>query len=197
MHEHRMHDWGYEAEAGPGLDGRRIEAMRGKVLGGSLLHQRHGVYARRARRLRPLGQDGRNRLVLCRGSSLFQARRELGKRRRPVARRGWPARHRVRPDHRSDFQRVDRSRRAAGHPVTSDYNGAQSVGFGRGQYTIRDGRRVVRVARLPRPAPRAQEPHRPDARAVTRVSIESGRARGVEIFEGGQTRSSAPRARSS
>ena len=31
MHEHRMHDWGYEAEAGPGLDNRRIEAMRGKV----------------------------------------------------------------------------------------------------------------------------------------------------------------------
>jgi choline dehydrogenase-like flavoprotein len=34
MHEHRMHDWGYETEPEPNLDDRRIEAMRGKVLGG-------------------------------------------------------------------------------------------------------------------------------------------------------------------
>ena len=30
-----MFDWGYETEAEPNLNGRRIEAMRGKVLGGS------------------------------------------------------------------------------------------------------------------------------------------------------------------
>ena len=30
-----MHDWGYETEPEPNLNGRRIEAMRGKVLGGS------------------------------------------------------------------------------------------------------------------------------------------------------------------
>ena len=35
MHDHRMHDWGYATEPEPGLNNRRIEAMRGKVLGGS------------------------------------------------------------------------------------------------------------------------------------------------------------------
>ena len=35
MHEGRKHDWGYDAEAEDRLDGREIEAMRGKVLGGS------------------------------------------------------------------------------------------------------------------------------------------------------------------
>ena len=35
IHEHRLHDWGYDTEPEPGLNGRRIEAMRGKVLGGS------------------------------------------------------------------------------------------------------------------------------------------------------------------
>ena len=35
MHESRMFDWGYETEPEPNLNGRRIEAMRGKVLGGS------------------------------------------------------------------------------------------------------------------------------------------------------------------
>jgi len=35
MHDHRMHDWGYVTQPEPGLNNRRIEAMRGKVLGGS------------------------------------------------------------------------------------------------------------------------------------------------------------------
>ena len=35
MHQYRLHDWGYDAESDPGLNGRAIEAMRGKVLGGS------------------------------------------------------------------------------------------------------------------------------------------------------------------
>ena len=35
LHEYRLHDWGYDTEPEPGLNGRSIEAMRGKVLGGS------------------------------------------------------------------------------------------------------------------------------------------------------------------
>src|SRR6201993_4219419 len=35
IHDRRMFDWGYETEPEPNLNGRRIEAMRGKVLGGS------------------------------------------------------------------------------------------------------------------------------------------------------------------
>ena len=35
MHASRMFDWGYDSEPEPALNGRRIEAMRGKVLGGS------------------------------------------------------------------------------------------------------------------------------------------------------------------
>ncbi len=35
LHEHRLHDWGYNAEPDPNLTGRAIEAMRGKVLGSS------------------------------------------------------------------------------------------------------------------------------------------------------------------
>ena len=32
---HRLYDWGYFTEPEPGMDGRRIECARGKVLGGS------------------------------------------------------------------------------------------------------------------------------------------------------------------
>ena len=34
MNEYRMFDWGYETEPEPNLGGRRVEARRGKVLGG-------------------------------------------------------------------------------------------------------------------------------------------------------------------
>ena len=35
MHEYGMFDWGYETDPEPNLNNRSIEAMRGKVLGGS------------------------------------------------------------------------------------------------------------------------------------------------------------------
>src|SRR6201997_4485390 len=35
MHDYGMFDWGYETDPEPNLNNRRIEAMRGKVLGGS------------------------------------------------------------------------------------------------------------------------------------------------------------------
>src|SRR6186997_3558674 len=35
LHEYKMHDWGYRSEPDPNLNGRRLEEMRGKVLGGS------------------------------------------------------------------------------------------------------------------------------------------------------------------
>ncbi|MDB5595755.1 MAG: glucose-methanol-choline oxidoreductase [Hyphomicrobiales bacterium] len=31
MHHHRLHDWGYQTEPDAALNGRTIEAMRGKV----------------------------------------------------------------------------------------------------------------------------------------------------------------------
>ena len=35
MHERDMFNWGYHTESEPNMNGRKIEAMRGKVLGGS------------------------------------------------------------------------------------------------------------------------------------------------------------------
>src|SRR4051812_15662862 len=34
LHQHQMHDWGYETEPEPNLNARNLEAMRGKILGG-------------------------------------------------------------------------------------------------------------------------------------------------------------------
>ncbi len=35
LHQHKMFDWGYHSEPEPRLNGRQLEVMRGKVLGGS------------------------------------------------------------------------------------------------------------------------------------------------------------------
>ena len=76
---------------------------------------------------------------------------------------------------------------ASGYPVTSDYNGAQQVGFGRGQYTISDGRRSSASRAYLRPVRGRMNLTIRTRAHVTRVSIESGRACGVEIREGGET----------
>ena len=35
LHDHKMFDWGYDYEPEPQMGGRKVEAMRGKVIGGS------------------------------------------------------------------------------------------------------------------------------------------------------------------
>ncbi len=39
------YDWGFTSEPEPHLAGRTLVTPRGKVIGGSILHQRHGICA--------------------------------------------------------------------------------------------------------------------------------------------------------
>ena len=75
----------------------------------------------------------------------------------------------------------------AGYPFTADYNGPDPVGFGRGQYTIKNGRRCSTAVAFLRPAM-----SRPNLTVVTharttRVLLDGGRATGVEYLKGGRT----------
>src|SRR5262252_4537070 len=60
----RRHDWGYDIEPDPGTGNRRIECMRGKIVGRLVLGQCHGIRARAPERLRSLGRQWRIRLVV-------------------------------------------------------------------------------------------------------------------------------------
>ena len=166
MHEYAMFDWGYRdrARAQSERPPHRGDARQGARR--LLVDQRHGLHARQSRRLRPLGAEGRARLVLCGRAALLQARRNLGGRREHMARRRGPARHRIRQDARSAVRRLDRGRqggRLSARPT--DYNGKQQEGFGRGQYTIRNGRRSSSARAYLRPARKRRQPHRRDRRA--------------------------------
>ena len=64
--------WRYESEPEPQLNGRRIRQQRGKVLGGSSSINAMGVCSRSPARLRKLGLNGSQRMVVRRGAAVFQ-----------------------------------------------------------------------------------------------------------------------------
>src|SRR5438105_5080404 len=141
MHERDMFNWGYHSDPEPNLNGRRIEAMRGKVLGGSSSINVM-AYTRGNR-----GDFDRWAQKGARGWSYADVV--------PYFRRGesWEGGESTwrggsgplgtefakSPD--KLFGAWIEAGGAIGIPSTPDYNAKQQEGFGRGQFTIRDGRR--------------------------------------------------------
>jgi choline dehydrogenase-like flavoprotein len=186
MHARGLFDWGYHTEPEPHLNGRRIEAMRGKVLGGSssinvmaFTRGHPGDYDRWAQK-GALGwsfvdvlpyfkrceswQDGENQ---WRGGS------------GPVGVE-W-ARTRD-----SLFDAWIAAGRAAGYPATADYNAAQAEGFGRGQYSIRKGRRSSAAVAYLKPALGRSNLTVEVGAHASRVLLRGTRATGVEYAKDGQ-----------
>jgi 4-pyridoxate dehydrogenase len=184
MHEHRMHDWGYATEPEPGLDNRQIEAMRGKVLGGSssinvMAYTRgnradYDGWAQRGARgwsyadVLPYfkrGETWQNGESAWRGGT-GPLGTQFAKTRDPL------------------FDAWMEAGMEAGFPRNADYNGPQQEGFGRGQYTIRDGRRSSSARAYLRPARHRRNLEIETQAHATRVLIEGARARGVEFVRG-------------
>ncbi len=141
LHGKRMFDWGYATEPQAALGGRRIEAMRGKVLGGSssingMAYTRGhpGDFDRWAREGAP-GWSYADVLPYFRKSETWAGGADEF--------RGGDGPLRVTPAGTSDplFDCLMATAKASGYPVTDDMNGAQAEGFGRCQFTIAGGRR--------------------------------------------------------
>jgi choline dehydrogenase-like flavoprotein len=187
MHEHEMFDWGYQTEPEPNLNNRRIEAMRGKVLGGSssinvMAYTRgnRGDYDRWAQK-GARGWSYADVLPYFRRNETFAAGAntwrggsgplgtEFAKTRDPL------------------FAAWIEAGKACGYPYTEDYNGKQQEGFGRSQYTIRNGRRSSSANAFLRPArDRPNLTVEVNAQA-TRVLLNGTRATGVEYLQDGRT----------
>ena len=183
MHEYNMHDWGYHTEPEPNLNGRRIEAARGKVLGGSssinvMAYTRgnRGDYDRWA-------QNG------CKGWSYAEILPyfKRGETFAPGANtwRGGDGPLQVQFATTRDplYEAWIEAARLNGLPVTDDYNGKQNEGFGRSQYTIGNGRRSSSAVAYLHPA-RKRRNLTVDVRAqVTRVLMSGTHATGVEYVK--------------
>jgi 4-pyridoxate dehydrogenase len=191
LHEWGLFDWGYHTEPEANLDGRAIEAARGKVLGGSssinvMAYTRGhaGDYDRWA-------QKG------ARGWSYADVL--------PYFRRGETWEEGANPWRGGDgpvgtqWARTDdplydawlEAAEAAGYPVTEDYNGGRQEGFGRGQYTIRNGRRCSAATAYLKPARQRKNLTVVTGAHASRIAMNGTRAAGVEYLVDGQTRSAA------
>lgn len=184
--EHRMFDWGYDTEPEPRLDNRQIEAMRGKVLGGSssinvmaYVRGHRGDYDRWA-------QKG------CHGWSYAEAlpyfrRCESWEKGENTWRGGHGPLSVIDSRNRDPlFDAWLDAAREADWPFTEDYNGREQEGFGRSQWTIRNGRRCSAAVAFLRPAMRRPNLTVETNALVTRVILEGARATGVEYARHGR-----------
>ena len=188
LQRRKMFDWGYQSEPEPNLNGRQLEVVRGKVLGGSssvniMVYTRghRGDFDRWARAgatgwsyadLLPYfkrgesWEDGETRWRGGTGPLGIQ----WAKKRDPIV-AAWLE-----------------AAREAGWPFTEDLNGEDGIGFGRVQYTIRNGRRASAANAYLRPAV-----HRPNLTVRAGVTVASvimrgTQATGVRVIDRGQTR---------
>jgi choline dehydrogenase len=184
-------NWCYQTLPSPGLNGRSMYWPRGRVLGGS---------------------SSINALVYCRGMpGDFDGWRDMGN-------PGWGWSE-VKPYFEKSERRVDPQGRARiegaldvkdvtpylhpmrrnwlaaaaelGLPVTDDFNGEQPLGLGCYQVTIRDGLRRSAADAFLRPALQRPNVQLLSHAWVSKIRIESGRARGVEFSRGGESRSAS------
>jgi 4-pyridoxate dehydrogenase len=182
MHDYRMHDWGYATEPEPNLDNRRIEAMRGKVLGGSssinvMAYTRgnRGDYDRWA-------QKGARGWSYADVLPYFRRGETWAGGENPWRGSSGPLGTEFARTRDPLFAAWTEAGRALGYPASEDYNGAQQEGFGRGQFTIRDGRRSSSARAYLRGARRRPNLEVKTGAHATRVLIERARATGVELL---------------
>ena len=188
MHARRKHDWGYDSEPEDALGGRRVEALRGKVLGGSssinvmaCVRGNAGDYDRWARNGCP-GWSHADVLPWFRRCETWEGGEDPW--------RGGSGPLGVEFSRSRDplFPDWIEAGKTAGFGATEDYNGARQEGFGRSQWTIRGGRRCSAAAAWLRPAlGRANLTVATRAHAE-RVVLEGGRAVGVAYRRGGAAR---------
>ena len=187
MHEHRMHDWGYDTEPEPNLGGRQIEIMRGKVIGGSssinvmaYVRGNRGDYDRWAQK-GARGWSYADILPYFRRCETFEGGEDTW--------RGGSGPLGVEWSRTRDplFDAWVEAGKAAGYPFTPDYNGKEQVGFGRSQSTIRNGYRASASNAFLKPAKKRPNLTIEVGALVTRVLLEGTRATGIEFVKDGMT----------
>ena len=185
MHEHRMHDWGYDTEPEPNLNNRRLEAMRGKVLGGCssinvMAYTRgHPNDFERWARNGVKGWSYQDVLPYFRkGESWEGGESQFRGSHGPVGTQSAKTQDPI-------FWSWIDAGKEAGFPTTQDYNTQEQEGFGRGQYTIRDGRRSSSSRAYLRPNLHRRNLTVETKAHVLRILMEGRKAVGIEFVQHG------------
>jgi 4-pyridoxate dehydrogenase len=180
MMARRMHDWMYSTEPEPGMNGRRIEIPRGKVIGGSssinamaYVRGHRGDYDR-------WGAAGLTPWSYAHVLPYFQRQESWEGGTDQYRGGGGPLS--TRRTYFSDpiVEAFAAAGAAAGYGWTDDFNGRQQEGFTARQVTIRNGRRCSAAVAYLRPVLARQSLRVEVGALVNRVLIEGHRAVGVE-----------------
>jgi 4-pyridoxate dehydrogenase len=187
MHKHGLHDWGYHTEPEPNLDGRGIEAMRGKVLGGSSSINVTG-YTRGDRRdydrwaqKGALGWSYADVLpYFKRCETWIDGESETRGGDGPVgvewARVADPI-----------YEAWLAAGEAAGYRRIVDNSGGDTEGFAKSQYTIRNGRRSSAATAYLKPALKRGNLTLVTRALASKILTSGNRATGIEFIRRGQT----------
>ncbi len=183
-----IYNWRYHTEPVPGLGDRSLYWPRGKVLGGSSTINGM-IYVRGNRhdydRWAQLGLAGWSF-----DEVLPAFRRSEGHVERDGSCHGTGGELTVcrARGTNSLFDVFVAAGRQAGHPVNDDFNGPEQMGFGRYDFTIRNGKRCSASTAFLRPVRHRRNLAVATGCLVRRIVVESGRATGIEIVNGNQTR---------
>ena len=187
LRQGRMYDWGYQSVPQPGLDGRSVELMRGKVLGGSssvnfMAHNRgnRSDYARWVGRLGVPEWSYDALLPYFKRSESWQGGQAPNRGSDGPVGVGWTC--------RDDpiAQAVLDAARAAGHPVFDDLNADEPNGFGFAQSAIHRGRRASASRSYLRPSLSRSNLTLRLRSLATRITVENTTATGLEYEWRGQ-----------
>ena len=187
IHQHRLHDWGYDTEPEPGLHNRSIEAMRGKVLGGSssinvMAYTRgdHNDYNKWARE-GATGWSHDEVLPYFRRGESWEGGANTWHGGDGPMKTEWARSKDVM------FDAWIAAGKAAGYPVTEDFNGASHEGFGRIQCTIGEGKRWSSATGYLRPVLKRPNLKLEMNALATRIIMDGTHTKGIEYIKEGQT----------
>ena len=191
LHEKRMFDWGFETEPEPNLNGRSIEATRGKVLGGSssvnvMAYTRgHPADFDRWAQKGAIGWSFVDVLPYFRRCETFAGGANAWRGG------GGPLGTEFAKTTDPLYPAWIEAAKAAGITNTADYNASSAEGFGRSQYTIRNGHRSSAATAFLKPARKRRNLTVETRAHVTRVTLRGTTATGIEYLRGGEVQHAA------
>lgn len=187
LQQHRMFDWGYVTAPEPHLNNRRLPSLRGKVLGGSssinVMAYTRGHRADFDRWAR----DGATGWSFADALPYFKRSESWEHGETPW--RGGAGPLGTQGANVADplFDALRAAGQLAGWPVTEDANGAEPIGFGDSQWTIRKGRRASASAAYLKPVLKRPNLSVQMNAQVTRVTLRGTHATGVDFVHQGAT----------
>ncbi|GAB4002433.1 GMC family oxidoreductase [Nocardioides ultimimeridianus] len=182
----RLFDWGYRSVPQPGLDGRRMPAPRGKVMGGS--SSVNGMVYVRGNRANydSWAAEGNTGWSADEVNAAFKRYEDFEDGENDYRGAGGPIKiTRNKTPQDATLQFIQATADTLGVKILDDYNAAEQEGISRMQQNIKDGLRYSSTrGHIHQRKPQGLEVQ--TEVLATKIVIENGRATGVQVLDQGK-----------